>query len=55
MITENGIADKSDARRWEYIEKALSGLRNAMDKGPVYSVICTGHLWTISNGKKVTQ
>lgn len=33
MITENGIADKSDARRWEYIEKALSGLRNAMDKG----------------------
>ncbi len=33
IITENGIADASDTRRWEYIEKALTGVRNAMEKG----------------------
>ena len=33
MITENGIADGTDKRRWEYIETALKSLRNAMDKG----------------------
>jgi len=33
IITENGIADASDTRRWEYIEKALTGIRNAMEKG----------------------
>lgn len=33
MVSENGIADSTDSKRWSYIEQALLGLRKAMDRG----------------------
>jgi beta-glucosidase len=35
MVTENGIATTDDHRRVEYVQRALAGLKRAIDDGDV--------------------
>jgi len=33
VVTENGVATENDARRVEYIQRALAGLKRCLDDG----------------------